>query len=140
MQPVKPKKTSAEKRHTRSIGSTWARSGAKKAERSTRWRMSKFSIQFVLFEQFLKEHKLTYESLRSLLAEHFDREVLIDSQEDILVGEKNAAAATEYEEVEAEELIVVKGSSPTLKRASSSASSSFFILLNLYLKKWIQWW
>ena len=87
--------------------------------------MSKFSIQFVLFEQFLKEHKLTYESLRSLLAEHFDREVLIDSQEDILVGRNNSAAATEYEEVEAEELIVAKGSSPILKRASSSASSSF---------------
>ena len=64
--------------------------------------MSKFSIQFVLFEQFLKEHKLTYESLRSLLAEHFDREVLIDSQEDILVGENNAAAVTEYEEGETE--------------------------------------
>ena len=55
--------------------------------------MSKFSIQFVLFEQFLKEHKLTYESLRSLLAEHFDREVLIDSQEDILVGGKKCRSS-----------------------------------------------
>ena len=36
--------------------------------------MSKFSIQFVLFEQFLKEHKLSYESLLFLLAEHFDHE------------------------------------------------------------------
>ena len=102
--------------------------------------MSKFSIQFVLFEQFLKEHKLTYESLRSLLAEHFDREVLIDSQEDILVGGKNSAAGTEYDEVEIDELIVAKGSSPILKRASSSASSSSVFLLNWRLKKWSQRW
>ena len=124
MQPVKPKKTSAEKRRSRAIGSTWARSGAKKAARCTRWRMSKFSIQFVLFEQFLKEHKLTYESLLFLLAEHFDHEVPIDYQEDRLAGEKNAAAAMECEEVEAEGPIVVKNRSPTMKRASSSSSSS----------------
>ena len=124
MQPVKPKKTSAEKRRSRAIGSTWARSGAKKAARTNRWRMSKFSIQFVIFEQFLKEHKLTYESLLFLLAEHFDHEVPIDYQEDRLAGEKNAAAAMECEEVEAEGPIVVKNCSPTMKRAPSSSSSS----------------
>ena len=62
--------------------------------------MSKFSIQFVIFERFLKDHKLSYESLLFLLAEHFDQEVPIDYQDDRLAGEKNAASGMEREEVE----------------------------------------
>ena len=124
MLPVKPTKTSAEKRRSRAPGSTWAQSGAKKAERTNRWRMSKFSIQFVLFERFLKDHKLSYESLLCLLAAHFDEGVPIDSQDDSLAGEKKAATAMEREEVEAEGPIGAQNRSPTMKRASSSSSSS----------------
>ena len=125
MQPGKLMKTSAQKRHTRSINSPWARSGAKKAARTVQWRISQYPIQFVLFEQFLKEHNLTYVSLHAYLAKHFDREAHIDAQEDSWSECEIASTVTEWEEVEVEEVTFdTKGSAPSHRTPPSTASSS----------------
>ena len=114
MQPGKLMKTSAQKRHTRSINSPWARSGVKKAARIVQRRISQYPIQFVLFEQFLKEHNLTYVSLHAYLAKHFDREAHIDAQEDSWSECEIASTVTEWEEVEVEDVTFdTKGSAPS---------------------------
>ena len=82
MQPVKLKKTPAQRKHTRSVNSPWARGGAKKIARTEQWRKSQYPIQFVLLEHFLKEHNVTLESMHAYLVEHFDSEAHIESQED----------------------------------------------------------
>ena len=104
MQPGKRTKTACQKRHTRSTSSPWAVSAPKKAARSLQWRLSKFPIQYLLFEQFLKDHNLTYASLHALLAEHFDREVRSEAQEDKWSECEIASKHTEYEVIEVEEL------------------------------------
>ena len=104
MQPGKRTKTACQKRHTRSTSSPWAVSAPKKAARSLQWRLSKFPIQYLLFEQFLKDHNLTYASLHALLAEHFDREVRSEAQEDRWSECEIASKRTEYEDIEVEEL------------------------------------
>ena len=125
MQPGKLTKTSSQKRHTRSINSPWARSGPRKAARIVQWRLSKYPIQFVLFEQFLKEHNLTYVSLHAYLAKHFDREARIDAQEDRWSECEIASTSTEYEEVEVEEVAFdTKGNPFFPHRTPPSAASS----------------
>ena len=65
MQPVKLKKTPAQRKHTRSVNSPWARGGAKKIARIEQLRKTQYPIQFVLLEHFIKEHNLTLESMHA---------------------------------------------------------------------------
>ena len=125
MQPVKRTKTACQKRHIRSTSSPWAVSGPRKAARTVQWRLSKFPIQFILFEQFLKDHNLTYVSLHAFLAKHFDREARIDAQEDTWSECEIASTRTEYEEVEVEEVAFdTKGKPFFPHRTPTSAASS----------------
>ena len=139
MQPGKLMKTSAQKRHTRSINSPWARSGAKKAARIVQWRISQYPIQFVLFEQFLKEHNLTYVSLHAYLAKHFDREAHIDAQEDSWSECEVASTVTEWEEVEVEEVGSIPKAAPPRTEPHPVPLLLPAIQSKRSLKRWIQW-
>ena len=82
MDPViKRKKTPAERRHTRSLTSPWAPGGAKKRARTEQWHQSRHPIQFVLLQQFLKDHDLTLESLHAYLVQHFESEAIFEANE-----------------------------------------------------------
>ena len=138
MQPVKLKKTPAQRKHTRSVNSPWARGGAKKIARTEQWRKSQYPIQVVLLEHFLKEHNLTLESMHAYLVEHFDSEAHIESQEDdwpewemasAVVPPSNSVpglAESEWEEVELEdvEYDTTKGNALSHRIPPSTASSS----------------
>ena len=84
MEPgCKPKKTPAQRKHTRSAISPWGRGGAKKKARTEQWRKSRYPIQYVLLDLFLTDHDLTMESLYFYLVQHFDSEALLEAHEGV---------------------------------------------------------
>ena len=136
MQPVKLKKTPAQRKHTRSVNSPWARGGAKKIARSEQWRKSQYPIQLALLDQFLKDHNFTLESMHAFLVEHFDSEAHIESQEDDRPEWKSSSAVappsnpepglseTEWEVVELEDIVYDTTKGSAYRTPHSAASSS----------------
>ena len=63
--------------------------------------MAKYSSQFVKLQRFIKDHKISYDALLVLLAEHFDERAPSDTQDASLAKGKNVPTAMEWDDVDA---------------------------------------